>query len=402
MLEQKILKVSQINSLARKILEGNFASVLIEGEISNLAEPNSGHIYFSLKDETAQVRAVMFRQSKAMLKFQPQNGAHVIVTAQVSLYEPRGDYQLIVQRMELAGVGILHAKFLQLKTKLAAEGLFDIKYKKPLPKLPQSIGVITSPTGAVIRDILNVLKRRFPSAAIIVYPVQVQGKEASTQIITALQKANLRKECEVLILARGGGTLEDLWPFNEETVARAIFASTIPIVSAVGHETDFTISDFVADVRAPTPSVAAELVVPNVLEWLNVLGNLKRRLIGSMQNKLQRINLLVLNLKKQLRHPRYYLAERMQRLDEFQHRLHLAMQHQLSRWQQRLSKIGVALDMVSPLATLERGYAVISKDDKVIKRTADVVVGDKVRARLVDGEISCQVLTTCNGKSSKF
>lgn len=402
MLEQKILKVSQINSLARKILEGNFASVLIGGEISNLAEPNSGHIYFSLKDETAQVRAVMFRQSKAMLKFQPQNGAHVIVTAQVSLYEPRGDYQLIVQRMELAGVGILHAKFLQLKTKLAAEGLFDIKYKKPLPKLPQSIGVITSPTGAVIRDILNVLKRRFPSAAIIVYPVQVQGKEASTQIITALQKANLRKECEVLILARGGGTLEDLWPFNEETVARAIFASTIPIVSAVGHETDFTISDFVADVRAPTPSVAAELVVPNVLEWLNVLGNLKRRLIGSMQNKLQRINLLVLNLKKQLRHPRYYLAERMQRLDEFQHRLHLAMQHQLSRWQQRLSKIGVALDMVSPLATLERGYAVISKDDKVIKRTADVVVGDKVRARLVDGEISCQVLTTCNGKSSKF
>ncbi|OGT08288.1 MAG: hypothetical protein A2V89_04000 [Gammaproteobacteria bacterium RBG_16_37_9] len=402
MLEQKILKVSQINSLARKILEGNFASVLIEGEISNLAEPNSGHIYFSLKDETAQVRAVMFRQSKTMLKFQPQNGAHVIVTAQVSLYEPRGDYQLIVQRMELAGVGILHAKFLQLKTKLAAEGLFDIKYKKPLPKLPQSIGVITSPTGAVIRDILNVLKRRFPSAAIIVYPVQVQGKEASTQIITALQKANLRKECEVLILARGGGTLEDLWPFNEETVARAIFASTIPIVSAVGHETDFTISDFVADVRAPTPSVAAELVVPNVLEWLNVLGNLKRRLIGSMQNKLQRINLLVLNLKKQLRHPRYYLAERMQRLDEFQHRLHLAMQHQLSRWQQRLSKIGVALDMVSPLATLERGYAVISKDDKVIKRTADVVVGDKVRARLVDGEISCQVLTTCNGKSSKF
>ena len=402
MLEQKILKVSQINSLARKILEGNFASVLIGGEISNLAEPNSGHIYFSLKDETAQVRAVMFRQSKTMLKFQPQNGAHVIVTAQVSLYEPRGDYQLIVQRMELAGVGILHAKFLQLKTKLAAEGLFDIKYKKPLPKLPQSIGVITSPTGAVIRDILNVLKRRFPSAAIIVYPVQVQGKEASTQIITALQKANLRKECEVLILARGGGTLEDLWPFNEETVARAIFASTIPIVSAVGHETDFTISDFVADVRAPTPSVAAELVVPNVLEWLNVLGNLKRRLIGSMQNKLQRINLLVLNLKKQLRHPRYYLAERMQRLDEFQHRLHLAMQHQLSRWQQRLSKIGVALDMVSPLATLERGYAVISKDDKVIKRTADVVVGDKVRARLVDGEISCQVLTTCNGKSSKF
>ncbi|HBS52352.1 MAG TPA: exodeoxyribonuclease VII large subunit [Coxiellaceae bacterium] len=402
MLEQKILKVSQINSLARKILEGNFASVLIEGEISNLAEPNSGHIYFSLKDETAQVRAVMFRQSKAMLKFQPQNGAHVIVTAQVSLYEPRGDYQLIVQQMEPAGVGVLHAKFLQLKTKLAAEGLFDIKYKKPLPKLPQSIGVITSPTGAVIRDILNVLKRRFPSAAIIVYPVQVQGKEASTQIITALQKANLRKECEVLILARGGGTLEDLWPFNEEIVARAIFASTIPIVSAVGHETDFTISDFVADVRAPTPSVAAELVVPNVLEWLNVLGNLKRRLIGSMQNKLQRINLLVLNLKKQLRHPRYYLAERMQRLDEFQHRLHLAMQHQLSRWQQRLSKIGVALDMVSPLATLERGYAVISKDDKVIKRTADVVVGDKVRARLVDGEISCQVLTTCNGKSSKF
>ena len=392
MLEQKILKVSQINSLARKILESNFAGVLVEGEISNLAEPSSGHIYFSLKDETAQVRAVMFRHSKTALKFQPQNGAHVIVTANVSLYEPRGDYQLIVERMELAGVGILHAKFLQLKTKLAAEGLFDIKYKKPLPKLPQSIGVITSPTGAVIRDILNVLKRRFPSAAVIIYPVQVQGKEASTQIVDSLQKANLRKECEVLILARGGGTLEDLWPFNEETVARAIFASSIPIVSAVGHETDFTISDFVADVRAPTPSVAAELVVPDVLERLNALRNLKRRLINLMQNQLQRINLFVVNLKNRLRHPRYYLAERMQRLDEIQRRLHLAMQHQLIHWQQRLSRIGVALDVVSPLATLERGYAVISKDDKIVKKIADVAVGDKVRARLVDGELRCQVL----------
>lgn len=391
MLEPRVLKVSQINSLSRAILEANFACVLIEGEISNLVEPNSGHIYFSLKDELAQARAVMFRHHKAALKFQPKNGSYVVVTAQVSLYEPRGDYQLIIEKMELAGVGVLHAKFLQLKAKLEAEGLFDIKYKKLLPKLPQCIGVITSPTGAVIRDIISVLKRRFPSVEVVIYPVQVQGSVAAEQVITALQVANVRNECEVIILARGGGSLEDLWTFNEEAVARGIFASKIPVVSAIGHETDFTIADFVADMRAPTPSVAAELVVPDITAWCHTLDKLRERLIYVMQDKLQQFGSLLLNLKKRLRHPRYYLAEKMQRLDEIERRLSLAMRNHLVYLQHRLAKISGALDMVSPLATLVRGYAIISKDGKVVSKTTDVVVGDKVQARLVDGELQCLV-----------
>lgn len=391
MLGKKILTVSQLNSLARKILEGNFSHVLIEGEISNLAEPGSGHIYFSLKDETAQIRAAMFRHNKKRLKFDVKNGAHVVVTAQVSLYEPRGDYQLIVEKMELAGVGALHAKFLELKEKLTKEGLFDLKKKKPLPELPKCIGVITSPTGAVIRDILNVLKRRFPSMAVIVYPVQVQGKDSASQIVDALQIANKRKECDVLILARGGGSLEDLWSFNEEDVARAVFASGIPTVSAVGHETDFTICDFVADVRAPTPSAAAELVVPDISAWLITLTNLKRRLVNLIEHKLQQNILLLVNLKSRLRHPRYYLAEKIQYVDELERRLIATLKHQLVYLKQRLVKAGSALDIVSPLATLNRGYAVITKNKKVVKKVSDVAVGDKVKVRLSDGELEAKI-----------
>jgi exodeoxyribonuclease VII large subunit len=389
--ERKIFKVSQINAAARTILEANFECVWIEGEISNLAEPSSGHIYFSLKDEFAQVRAAMFRNRKSALKFQPKNGAHVIVAAQVSLYEPRGDYQLIVEQMEPAGAGILHAKFLRLKAKLEAEKLFATEYKKPLPKLPQCIGVITSPTGAAIRDILSVLQRRFSSVPVIIYPTQVQGNEAAPQIVAALQVANERRECDVLILARGGGALEDLWPFNEEIVARAIFASSIPIVSAVGHETDFTIADFVADVRAPTPSAAAELAVPDEAEWLAVLLGFKQRLVSSMQHKLQKANWLLENLKNRLRHPRYYLAEQAQRLDEVERRLHLVMQHQLTNWQHRLIKVSAALDLVSPLATLGRGYAIVSKNNHVVQTCKAVVVGDEIQAKLADGTLRCLV-----------
>lgn len=391
MLEQKILKVSQINLLAKKILEANFTNILIEGEISNFVKPNSGHIYFSLKDETAQVRAVMFRQNNIALKFEPQNGMHVIVTAQISLYETRGDYQLIVSRMELAGTGILHTKFLQLKAKLAAAGLFAPKHKKPLPKLPQYIGVITSPTGAVIRDILSVLKRRLPSANVIIYPVLVQGTEAATQIVAALETANMRNECEVLVLARGGGSIEDLWPFNEEIIARAIFASSIPIVSAVGHETDFTIADFVADVRAPTPSAAAEIVVPNQFEWYRTIENLNGRLINLIEHQLQCAKLLFTNIKNRLRHPSYYLAEKSQRLDDYERRLGLAMRHSLAYWQQHLIKINGALEAYGPLATLKRGYAIISKDNTIINKTDEVKVGEQIQAKITDGELTCLV-----------
>jgi exodeoxyribonuclease VII large subunit len=391
MLEQKILKVSQINLLAKKILETSFNQVLVEGEISNVVRPSSGHLYFSLKDESAQIRAAMFRQNNIALKFEPQNGMNVIVTAQVSLYEARGDYQLIVGRMELAGAGILHTKFLQLKTKLAAAGLFAPQHKKPLPKIPETIGVITSATGAAIRDILSVLKRRFPSIKVIIYPVLVQGTEAAPQIVTALKKANSRHECDVLILARGGGSIEDLWPFNEEIVAHAIFASAIPIISAVGHETDFTIADFVADVRAPTPSAAAELAVPNKLEWHKTLEHLSRRLISLIQHKLHHCTLLFTNLKIRLRHPRYHLAEKSQRLDDYEHRLVLAIQHKLTYCKQHLAKISGALDAISPLATLMRGYAIISKDGAIVSKTTNVNIGDQVQAKIADGELKCLV-----------
>lgn len=390
-LEQKIFKVSQINAAARSILEANFGQVWIEGEISNLAEPSSGHIYFSLKDDSAQVRAAMFRNRKSALKFQPKNGVHVIVMAQVSLYEPRGDYQLIVEHMELAGAGVLHAKFLQLKAKLEAEKLFDVKHKKPLPKLPRCIGVITSPTGAAIRDILSVLRRRFASIPVIIYPTLVQGNEAAAQIAQALQIANEGCECEVLILARGGGSLEDLWPFNEETVARAIFASVIPVISAVGHEIDFTIADFVADVRAPTPSAAAELAVPDVMEWLATLLGFKRRLVDLMRHKLQHAQWLLENLNNRLHPPQYYLAQKAQHLDDIERRLYSAIQHQVIYWRHRLVKAAAALDLVSPLATLVRGYAIVSKNDRVVQTIKEVNIGDAVQAKLADGTLCCSV-----------
>jgi exodeoxyribonuclease VII large subunit len=293
--------------------------------------------------------------------------------------------------MEPAGAGVLHAKFLQLKAKLEAEKLFDVKYKKPIPKLPQCIGVITSPTGAAIRDILSVLQRRFPSIPVIIYPTQVQGNEAAPKIAKALQAANNRNECDVLILSRGGGSLEDLWPFNEETVACEIFASKIPIISAIGHETDFTIADFVADVRAPTPSAAAELAAPDVTEKLIFLSNIKQRLVSLIQHKLQHANLLLENLRSRLRHPSYYLEQQAQRLDEIEGRLCLVMQHQLISWRHRLAKAGEALDLVSPLATLLRGYAIVSKKGKVVCKTKDVIVGDEVQTKLSDGSLRCLV-----------
>lgn len=389
--EQKIFKVSQINAAVRNILEANFANVWLEGEISNLVIPSSGHMYFSLKDELAQVRAVMFRGRQAALRFEPENGAQVIVAAQVSLYEPRGDYQLIVEQMNLAGAGILHAKFLQLKAKLEAENLFTVATKQELPFFPQCVGVITSPTGAAIRDILSVLARRFPGVNVIIYPTQVQGSEAAMQIVTALQSANNRGECDVLILARGGGSLEDLWPFNEEIVARAIFASEIPTVSAVGHETDFTIADFVADVRAPTPSVAAELVVPDVAELMAGLAESQQRLFNSIQHRLQQAKWFLDNLASRLVHPRYYLVEQTQRLDELERRLQTGIQNQMLNWQHRLVKATAALDLVSPLATLGRGYAIVSYEGKIINKIADVTIGDRVQTKLSNGVLNCLV-----------
>ena len=265
---REIFTVSDLNREARELLEGHFPLVWVEGEISNLARPSSGHIYFSLKDEAAQVRCAMFKMRNRLLNFQPENGQQVLARARISLYEARGDFQLIIEHMEETGDGALRRQFELLKHKLFEEGLFDESHKRELPSLPTRLGVITSPSGAAIRDILSVLKRRFPGIPILIYPVPVQGNEAPPAIIDAIKTAGIRKDCDLLILARGGGSLEDLWAFNDESVARAIYHCPIPVVTGIGHEIDFTIADFVADFRAPTPSAAAEYISPDQNEWL--------------------------------------------------------------------------------------------------------------------------------------
>src|SRR5271167_2003565 len=282
--DRDVYSVSRLNREVRVLLERGFASLWLEAEISNFSRPSSGHWYFSLKDAAAQVRCAMFRQRNMLCSFTARDGQKVLVRARIGLYEPRGEYQLIVDHMEDAGLGALKRLFEELSAKLKQEGLFDAERKRPLPSLPRRIGIITSPTGAAVRDILHVLARRFPAAAVLIYPVAVQGAQAAPEIIAALKLAGRRAECDVLILARGGGSLEDLWAFNDEALARAIAASPIPVVSGIGHEVDVTIADFAADVRAPTPSAAAEIVVPDADEWLASLSRLGQRLQRALRH----------------------------------------------------------------------------------------------------------------------
>lgn len=436
---QIIYSVSQLNRETADVLSGHFLSVFVEGEISNLSIPSSGHCYFTLKDANAQVRCAMFRGQRKQ-SFKPENGKQVVVKAQVSLYEPRGDYQLIVEYMEEAGDGVLRRTFDALKLKLSEEGLFSAAHKKNLPILPKAIGVITSPSGAAIRDILTVLRRRFASVPVIVYPVAVQGENAKYEIAKALATANTLKQCDVLILARGGGSLEDLWAFNEEIVARAIFASQIPVISGVGHETDVTIADFVADLRAATPSAAAEHATPDQQQWLNKFNELDVRLQQYVQRQLrqhqQKIDWLNGRLNQQ--HPKQKLTRNQQRLDELEIRLKKAVQLRLAHnqrivetqtarlWQQtplsvirrnqqqqaylserlitainsrlkhnnqRLLNASQTLHAISPLATLNRGYALVTEQTsgKIIRSTGQLKVGDKVITQLGKGRFASQV-----------
>jgi exodeoxyribonuclease VII large subunit len=390
--KRKIYKVSQLNSAVRLALENNFSLLWIEGEISNLTIPASGHIYFSLKDATAQIRCVMFKnRNHSSAPLQLTHGLHVIVQAQISLYEPRGDYQAIVSNIEKAGDGALHEKFMQLKVKLAALGLFEAKHKKPIPFFPKCIGVITSPTGAAIRDILCILKRRFPVTPIIIYPSQVQGNEAAKQIVAAINIANTRHECDVLILARGGGSLEDLWPFNEEIVAHAIYNSSLPIISAIGHEIDFTIADFVADLRAPTPSAAAERVVPDKLELLAKITHLNKCITNLINYKIQQANLLLKNTTNRLHHPRYYLQQHAQTLDNLEHRLKLSLLQIFKQYKQHLASLTNALGLVNPLAILARGFTVISKHNKLVCNIDKLEVGDLINVGFATGNATCKI-----------
>jgi len=439
---REIYSVSQLNSAARRLLEGNFPLIWIEGELSNVARPASGHIYFSLKDASAQVRCAMFRNRNALINFTPENGTQVLVRARLSLYEARGDYQLIVEHMEEAGDGALRRAFEALKSRLSKEGLFDSENKQLFPSLPKAIGIVTSPTGAAVRDIISVLQRRFPLIPVIIYPTPVQGEGAAEKIAAAINIAAKRKDCGVLIVARGGGSLEDLWAFNEEIVARAIHACTLPVISGIGHEVDFTIADFVADVRAPTPSGAAELASPEQSEWQQTLQQFSSRLhtltqqyINAQQQRLQ-----WLTKRLQQCHPGQQLQQQNQRIDELDQRLqrvlktslkhrHMQLrelqarlqQHQpiqqiqhyqthfnnlkqrlaqtmsshMRQKKQQLHSVSRALDAISPLSTLGRGYAIIQKDDDTVLRSSDNVrLGDQVAARLSKGRIICEVKET--------
>ncbi len=433
--EHPIYSVSGLNKEVRTLLEHALPYVWIEGEISNLRAPGSGHLYFSLKDSRAQVKCALFRHHIPQ-QLQLKDGIHVLARANVSLYEERGDFQLIIDSIEEIGDGALRRAFELLKTKLAEAGVFNLSVKKALPKWPSAIGVITSPTGAAIRDILSVLKRRCASIPVIIYPTQVQGNQAADQIVHALMLANHRQECDILLLARGGGSLEDLWPFNEERVAWAIYESQIPIITGVGHETDVTISDFVADQRAPTPSAAAELVSPNILEKIALLTQLEMRLVQTLENRLKQTRLSLNYLEKRLPHPLKRLQDQAQKLDGFtqrlqlaqqhlwqhkyaalaaawtqlqrytpQHRLQIAlstcsalekrfsiaMQHALNQSREQLNYFAQALNNINPLNTLNRGYGMLTHDGKILTDSSEIKVDDTINVQLAKGRLVCRV-----------
>ncbi|MGN6729927.1 MAG: exodeoxyribonuclease VII large subunit [Rhodanobacteraceae bacterium] len=434
-----ILTPSTLNRLVRGLLEDALPLVWIEGELSNVARPASGHLYFTLKDSAAQVRCAMFKPKSGWLRFKPTDGMHVLVRARVGLYEPRGEFQLVAEHMEPAGEGALQREFERLKAQLDAEGLFAQERKRPLPRFARRIGVITSATGAAIRDVLSVMARRWPLVEVDVLPVPVQGREAPPAIVAMLRKAAACGRYDVLLLTRGGGSLEDLWAFNDEQVARAIHASTTPVVSAVGHEIDFSIADFVADLRAPTPSAAAELLVPDILALRRQLEQLQRRVAANherrLQARIQRIDHLLVRLQAQrpqarlardrdrlqrlhrqllacrlaqvtrktvhldrvyarllAQHPRQRLAMLKQQLEQHASHLRRMTLHKLERERLNLQQTARAMHAVSPLATLERGYAILfDAEGKVLRSAQGVAVDTPLKAKLADGELPLRV-----------
>ncbi|MNZ21185.1 Exodeoxyribonuclease 7 large subunit [compost metagenome] len=437
--QQQIFTVTRLNSAVRMILEQDLGLVWLTGELSNLAMPSSGHWYFSLKDISAQVRCAMFKGNNRRVPFRPQDGMQVLVQARVSLYEPRGDYQLIIESMQPAGDGMLALRFEELKRRLGAEGLFDEGRKRPLPREPRAVGLVTSATGAALHDMLTVLKRRAPDLPVFIYPTQVQGSAAISQIVAAITLANRRAEVDVLIVGRGGGSLEDLWCFNEEAVARAIAGSAIPVVSAVGHEVDVTISDFAADLRAPTPSAAAELVAPDRSARAQRLVHLKQRLVQAISRRQTAARHGFALLQKRLDHqdPKRRLEQQSQRLDELsgrlqqllnlrlhqgerrlanlelrlqarspstllaagkrrhqlaEERLHSLMSKRQDLAAHRLAMLSARLDGISPLATLGRGYSITrTPSGEVISRAAQVSPGQQLVTTLAEGDLRVRV-----------
>ena len=439
--EIKIISVTELNKLAKSLLENGIPKLWIEGEISNLARPASGHIYFSLKDETSQIRCAWFKQRQSINANDISNGMKMLALGKISLYQPRGEYQFIIEKMETAGEGDLKRKYEELKQKLFNEGLFDREKKLEIPTLPKKIGVITSPSGAAIRDVLSILKRRFPLLPIVIFPITVQGDNAAPDIENALKNANLRADCDVLILTRGGGSLEDLWAFNEEIVARAIHVSKIPIISAIGHETDTTIADFVSDVRAPTPSGAAEIVTPDQnellkliktlfgriehetnqyinskyqsMDWLNkrlsqsnpimtvrkqieISDNLRKLLFSSIGRNLSIHSKAVDSLKFRLNSssPKLKIQKAISHLSEMQLKITTSTKSSVTKLNSQLTALGKTLDSLSPLKTLDRGYAVArdSKTKKIISNSEKVSINSQIDIKLAKGEIAAKVI----------
>ena len=439
--EQSVISVSELNKKAKSLLEKGIPKLWIEGEISNLAKPASGHMYFSLKDEMSQIRCAWFKQRQLQNTLNIANGSKMLALGKIGLYEPRGEYQFIVEKMEIAGEGDLKRKYEDLKKKLSAEGIFSEENKSKLPNLPKKIGVITSPSGAAVQDILTVLNRRFPIIPIIIFPVAVQGEQAAPQIQNALEKANFRADCDLLILARGGGSLEDLWAFNEEIVARAIFDSEIPIISAIGHETDVTISDFTADLRAPTPSGAAELAVPDQHDWIKSIDNISEKIntiitqqINSKSqlsdwinkrlsqispkmtvkrqieksNNLQKMlsSSILQNLSKQDKNihqlksnlnevsPRLKIHTQLSRIKELNQKITSCSDHLLEGLNNRIKLASKTLNSVSPLRTLDRGYAIArdAKTKNVIMSADNIEIENDIEVKLAKGEIKVTVI----------
>ena len=385
------LSVSQITGHIQQTLEKDFASVWVKGEISNLTRHSSGHWYFSLKDSGAQLGSVMFRRQNESVRFEPAHGMEITAHGRITVYPPQGRYQLVVDQMLPAGQGDLHLAFENLKKKLQAEGLFDPSLKQNLPKYPSKIGIVTSPTGAAIRDMINILSRRFPLAEIILMPVKVQGDGAAAEIANAIEIFNSLDECQVLLVGRGGGSLEDLWAFNEEIVARAIAASSIPIVSAVGHETDTTISDFVADHRAPTPSAAAELVVPDQIELAKWFSQVEQSLQTNIRSRIDKYGMRLISISKSyaLKRPELMIEQSVQKLDHLEDRSLRSTQDKISRLTARLDNLAVSIETLNPLSILKKGYSVLSDSQGELIRSIDQVSdGTELRMRLNDGEIS--------------
>lgn len=437
------LSISELNRQVKRMLEVSYSRVWVKGELSGLSKPRSGHWYFNLKDDKAQIRCAMFKGFNQKLKFQPKEGDLILAQAKVSLYEGRGDYQLIVEAMEPAGLGQLQAAFEALKLKLSQEGLFNPEHKKAIPSMPKKVVVITSSSGAVIHDIISVSQRRFPLMEVILIPVSVQGEKAAQEVANAIEFANQHKLAEVMVVGRGGGSLEDLWSFNEEVVARAIYNSDIPIISAVGHQVDFTIADLVADYRAPTPSAAAEKITADQFDIMQQLDLTERRLAYLLTHKLKQSSEALASHSKRLKHPGEALEDKKQKLLQFKQRLAQVIQHklmlsvqkldtqrltlrqlnpsakieryqqtiqihedklqslqakQLKQFEHQLGLLAQTLHTASPLATLGRGYAIIKKGSetqsspsKVITSSKKVKAGDKITATLKDGNIHCTV-----------